>query len=50
MIDIPAFLRTLLKIKYAGVLAFEYEEDANDPLPGLAESVTYTRRVLESLG
>lgn len=48
-IDIPKFLRTLSKINYAGVVAFEYEKDADDPLPGLAESVGYARGVLASV-
>jgi inosose dehydratase len=46
VIDIPGFLRTLIKVGYAGVVAFEYEKDADDPLAGLAESVGYVRGVL----
>lgn len=46
VIDIPAFLRTLIEIGYAGVVAFEFEKDPKDPLPGLAESVGYVRGVL----
>lgn len=49
VIDIPKFLRTLVKIDYAGVVSFEYEKDENDPLPGLAESVGYVRGVLASI-
>jgi len=49
VIDIPRFLRTLSKINYAGVVAFEYEKDADDPLPGLAESVGYVRGVLSAI-
>jgi len=49
IIDIPLLLRTLIKIGYSGFLAFEYEEHANDPLPGLAESVGYVRGVLDTL-
>ena len=49
IIDIPALLRTLIKIGYSGFLAFEYEEDANDPLPGLAESVGYICGVLDTI-
>jgi inosose dehydratase len=49
VIDIPRVLRTLIKIDYAGILAFEYEKDENDPLPGLAESVGYVRGVLRTL-
>ncbi len=46
IIDIPEVLRTLKKKNYKGVLAFEYEKDAENPLPGLAETVGYTRGVL----
>lgn len=46
VIDIPGFLKALLKIKYAGRVSFEYEKKAEDPLPGLAESIGYTRGVL----
>jgi inosose dehydratase len=49
VIDIPKFLRTLVKIKYNGIVSFEYEKDENDPLPGLAESVGYVRGVLAAL-
>lgn len=49
VIDIPSFLKTLLKINYQGVVAFEYEKDAKDPIPGLAESVGYVKGVLRML-
>jgi sugar phosphate isomerase/epimerase len=49
VIDIPAFFRALRRVKYGGVVAFEYEADAKDPLPGLAESVGYARGVLAAL-
>ncbi|MGV3642161.1 MAG: sugar phosphate isomerase/epimerase family protein, partial [Adhaeribacter sp.] len=49
VIDIPGFLKTLLKINYQGVVAFEYEKDAKDPIPGLAESVGYVKGVLRML-
>jgi inosose dehydratase len=49
VIDIPAFLRTLVKIGYSGKLSFEYEKDADDPVPGLAESVGYVRGVLAAI-
>ena len=49
VIDLPGLLRTLLEIDYSGYLAFEYESDANDPLPGLAESVGYVRGVLDEM-
>ena len=50
IIDIPKFLRTLDKIHYAGYVSFEFEKDPADPLPGLAESVGYTRGVLAAMG
>ncbi|MHC4631783.1 MAG: sugar phosphate isomerase/epimerase family protein [Planctomycetota bacterium] len=49
VIDIPKFLKTLLKIKYSGIVSFEYEKDAEDPLAGLAESVGYVRGVLAAI-
>ncbi len=49
VIDLPHLLRTFIKIGYTGFLAFEYEEEPNDPLPGLAESVGYIRGVLDTL-
>lgn len=49
VIDIPGFIRILAKIKYAGIVSFEYEKDANDPLAGLAESVGYVRGVMASV-
>ena len=48
-LDIPGILRTLISIKFKGIVAFEYEKDLNDPLAGLAESVGYTRGVLSML-
>ncbi|HLN27851.1 MAG TPA: sugar phosphate isomerase/epimerase [Gemmataceae bacterium] len=49
VIDIPRFLRTLVEVKYAGRVSFEYEPDPDDPLPGLAESVGFTRGVLATM-
>ncbi|MEE8453116.1 MAG: sugar phosphate isomerase/epimerase family protein [Thermoguttaceae bacterium] len=49
VIDLPTMLRTLDEIDYQGYVAFEYEENADDPLPGLAESVGYVRGVLDSI-
>ncbi len=49
VIDIPKVLRTLVTIDYTGVVSFEYEKNADDPMPGLAESVGYVRGVLASL-
>jgi sugar phosphate isomerase/epimerase len=45
-LDIPGILRTLLGINYSGVVSLEYEKDAKDPLPGVAESIGYIRGIL----
>lgn len=47
IIDIPKVIKTLKKIKYKGNMAFEFEKDEKDPLPGLAESVGYVRGVIK---
>jgi len=49
VIAIPEILRTLVAINYSGVVAFEYEKDAQDPVPGLAESVGFVRGVLATI-
>lgn len=48
-LDIRGMLRALLEIKYTGVVAFEYEKTAGNPVTGLAESVGYVRGVLRGL-
>lgn len=49
IIDIPQFLKTLLKLKYKGSVSLEYEKDADDPLAGAAESIGYVKGVLALL-
>ncbi len=49
VIDIPLFLRTLLAANYRGTAAFEFEKDADDPLPGVAESIGFVRGALAVL-
>ena len=49
VIDLVKLMRTLEKINYSGIAAFEYEKDETDPLPGLAESVGYTRGILAAI-
>lgn len=46
VIAIPQFLQALIEVGYAGKLGFEFEKDSKDPLPGLAESVGYTKGAL----
>jgi inosose dehydratase len=45
-LNVRAFLRALLDINYHGVVSFEYEKVAGNPVIGLAESVGYVRGVL----
>jgi sugar phosphate isomerase/epimerase len=49
IMNIPKILETLMELNYKGTVAFEYEKDEQNPLPGLAESVGYVRGVLEML-
>lgn len=48
VLDLAAILRALLEIGYPHLVSFEYEKDAEDPLPGLAETVGYTKGLLAS--
>lgn len=50
VIDIVGVLQTLLKIKYAGHLALEYEDKPDNPFPGMCESYGYIRGVLATMG
>jgi sugar phosphate isomerase/epimerase len=49
VVDLVKLMRTLEKIGYSGIAAFEFEKDENDPLAGVAESVGYTRGILASI-
>jgi inosose dehydratase len=49
VIDIPKFLKTLMDLGYEHVVSFEYEKDADDPLPGLCESVGYVKGCLAAM-
>jgi inosose dehydratase len=46
VIDMPGFLKAVVKMKFSGILSFEYEKDDKDPVPGLAESLGYVKGVL----
>lgn len=48
-IDIPKLLKAVKKCGYKGYLSFEYEKDADAPIPGLAESVGFIRGVIKCL-
>lgn len=49
VLDIRGMLTTLKDVGYTYHVGLEYEKDANDPLPGLAESLGYIRGVLSSV-
>jgi sugar phosphate isomerase/epimerase len=48
VINIPALVRMLRKVKYSGACSLEFEKDMNDPLAGLAESIGYWRGVADA--
>ena len=48
-LDIRGMLKALLDIKYAGVVAFEYEKVGGNPVTGLAESLGYVRGMLAAM-
>lgn len=50
ILDTKSILAALLKIRFQGLVGFEYEKDGKDPVPGLAESVGYVKGVLAGMG
>lgn len=48
VINIPAFVRMLRKVKYNGACSLEHEKDMNDPLAGIAESIGYFKGVMDA--
>jgi inosose dehydratase len=50
VLDLKAIMHALVEIKFTGLAAFEYEKDESDPIPGLAESVGYTKGLLVGMG
>jgi sugar phosphate isomerase/epimerase len=49
VVDIPKFLKALIRVGYAVTVSLEYEKDEKDPYPGAAESIGYLRGVLAAL-
>ena len=49
ILNLKAILQALIKINYQGLAGYEYEKDGKDPLPGLAETIGYTRGLLASM-
>lgn len=48
-IDFPSLFRALVKIGFTGHAGLEYEIDADDPLPGIQQSMAYMRGVLAGI-
>ena len=49
IIDVAAFLKTLVSQKYSSHAALEYEANADAPMPGIIESLAYMRGVLAAM-
>ena len=49
ILNLHSILSALVKIRYQDLVGFEYEKDGKDPVPGLAESIGYTRGLLASI-
>ncbi|MEO5685426.1 MAG: sugar phosphate isomerase/epimerase family protein [Chitinophagaceae bacterium] len=49
VIDFPALVKALNKIKYKGFCSFEFEKDMSDSLAGIAESEGYFRGVMKTV-
>jgi sugar phosphate isomerase/epimerase len=49
VLDLPAVLGALQKIKYPHLVSIEYEEWENDPLPSVSETVGYTKGLLVNM-
>jgi inosose dehydratase len=49
IIDFPALVKALRKIKYPGHCGIEFEKDMKDPFPGIAESVGYFKGVKDGV-
>jgi inosose dehydratase len=49
IINIPAFVKTLLKTGYSGRCSLEFEKDMKDSLPGIAESLGYFKGVINAM-
>lgn len=48
VINFPAVVESLRKIKFQGICSIEYEKDMTDPMPGIAESIGYFKGVMAS--
>jgi len=46
IIDFPALVKMLRKVRYTGVVSLEHERNMDDPFMGIAESIGYFRAML----
>ena len=46
VIDFPALVKMMRKVKYSGVISLEHEKDMKDPFMGIAESIGYFRGIV----
>jgi inosose dehydratase len=49
VIDFAELIKALRTIKYSGMCSLEFEKDATDPLPGIAESAGYFKGVWKTV-
>jgi len=49
VVDIPAFVKMLRRVKYDGVCSLEHEKDMREPLAGIAESIGYFKGVMDAV-
>ena len=49
VLDLKSILQAVLDVRYPHLFSFEYEKDENDPVPGLAETIGYTRGLLAGM-
>lgn len=49
VIDFASLIKALRTTKYNGVCSLEFEKDADDPLPGVAESIGYFKGVINAV-
>ncbi len=46
VINYPAVVQALYKVKFTGMCSIEFEKDMGDPMPGIAESIGYFRGIV----
>jgi sugar phosphate isomerase/epimerase len=49
VLDLPSYFAALLEVGYDRIASIEYEAEANDPLPGIMESLGYVRGIMRML-